>query len=162
MNFGFSDDQQAIKRTARDFLAARYPLATVRQLAEDDRGFTDAQWQELVELGWPGVIIPEDSGGLGLGIVELVVIAEEMGYALAPSPWFSTHVRGVDADGGRHRGAARALARAAGERRAARHAGRVGRALGVGARPLGGRARVGRHAVRDQDRRARRRTRPPS
>ncbi len=90
MNFGFSDDQQAIKRTARDFLAARYPLVTVRQLAEDDRGFTDAQWQELVELGWPGVIIPEDSGGLGLGVVELVVIAEEMGYALAPSPWFST------------------------------------------------------------------------
>ena len=90
MNFGFSDDQQAIKRTAREFLAARYTLATVRQLAEDDRGFTDAQWQEIAELGWPGVIIPEDRGGLGLGVVELVVIAEEMGYALAPSPWFST------------------------------------------------------------------------
>ena len=90
MNFGFSDDQQAIKRTARDFLAARYPLATVRRLAEDDRGFTDEQWQELVELGWPGVIVPEDRGGLGLGAIELVVIAEEMGYALAPSPWFST------------------------------------------------------------------------
>ena len=90
MNFGFSDDQQAIKRTAREFLSARYPLATVRKLAEDDRGFTDEQWQELVELGWPGVIIPEDQGGLGLGAVELVVIAEEMGYALAPSPWFST------------------------------------------------------------------------
>ncbi len=90
MNFGFSDDQQAIKRTARDFLAARYPLATVRKLAEDGRGFTDEQWNELVELGWSGVIVPEDSGGLGLGPVELVVIAEEMGYALAPSPWFST------------------------------------------------------------------------
>jgi alkylation response protein AidB-like acyl-CoA dehydrogenase len=90
MNFGFSDDQQAIKRTAREFLAARYPLATVRQLAEDDRGFTDEQWQELVELGWPGVIVPDERGGLGLGAIELVVIAEEMGYALAPSPWFST------------------------------------------------------------------------
>ncbi len=90
MNFEFSDDQQAIKRTARDFLAARYPLATVRRLAEDDRGFTDQQWNELVELGWAGVIVPEDRGGLGLGAVELVVIAEEMGYALAPSPWFST------------------------------------------------------------------------
>ena len=89
MNFGFSDDQQAIKRTARDFLSARYPLATVRKLAEDEHGFTDQQWQELVELGWPGVIIPEDQGGLGLGVIELVVIAEEMGYALAPSPWFS-------------------------------------------------------------------------
>ena len=90
MNFEISDDQQAIKRTARDFLAARYPLATVRRLAEDDRGFTDQQWNELVELGWAGVIVPEDRGGLGLGAVELVVIAEEMGYALAPSPWFST------------------------------------------------------------------------
>jgi alkylation response protein AidB-like acyl-CoA dehydrogenase len=90
MNFGFSDDQQAIKRTAREFLAARYTLATVRQLAEDDRGFTDEQWQELVELGWPGVIVPDERGGLGLGAIELVVIAEEMGYALAPSPWFST------------------------------------------------------------------------
>jgi alkylation response protein AidB-like acyl-CoA dehydrogenase len=90
MNFGFTDDQQAIKRTAREFLEARYPLATVRTLAEDERGFTDEQWAELVELGWPGVIVPEERDGLGLGAVELVVIAEEMGYALAPSPWFST------------------------------------------------------------------------
>jgi alkylation response protein AidB-like acyl-CoA dehydrogenase len=90
MNFGFTDDQQAIKRTAREFLEARYPLSTVRALAEDDRGFTDEQWTELVELGWAGVIVPEDSDGLGLGALELVVIAEEMGYALAPSPWFST------------------------------------------------------------------------
>jgi alkylation response protein AidB-like acyl-CoA dehydrogenase len=90
MNFGFTDDQQAIKRTAREFLDARYPLAAVRALAEDERGFTDEQWAELVELGWPGVIVPEERDGLGLGAVELVVIAEEMGYALAPSPWFST------------------------------------------------------------------------
>jgi alkylation response protein AidB-like acyl-CoA dehydrogenase len=90
MNFEFSDDQRAIKRTAREFLEARYPLATVRRLAEDERGFTDEQWAELVELGWAGVIVPEESGGLGLGAVELIVIAEEMGYALAPSPWFSS------------------------------------------------------------------------
>ncbi|HZE06396.1 MAG TPA: acyl-CoA dehydrogenase family protein, partial [Solirubrobacteraceae bacterium] len=90
MNFGFTDDQQAIKRTAREFLEARYQAATVRRLAEDERGFTDEQWGELVELGWAGVIVPEDFDGLGLGAVELVVIAEEMGYALAPSPWFST------------------------------------------------------------------------
>src|SRR5579884_2269904 len=90
MNFGFTDDQQAIKRTAREFLSARYPAAAVRRLAEDERGFTDEQWAELVELGWAGVIVPEESDGLGLGAVELVVIAEEMGYALAPSPWFST------------------------------------------------------------------------
>jgi alkylation response protein AidB-like acyl-CoA dehydrogenase len=89
MNFDFTDDQRAIKRTAHEFLEARYKPETIRELAEDERGFTDEQWRELVELGWPGVIVPEEHGGLGLGAVELVVIAEEMGYALAPSPWFS-------------------------------------------------------------------------
>jgi alkylation response protein AidB-like acyl-CoA dehydrogenase len=90
MNFEFTDDQRAIKRTAHDFLAARYKLEAVRELAESERGFTDEQWRELSELGWPGVIVPEADGGLGLGAVELVVIQEEMGYALAPSPFFSS------------------------------------------------------------------------
>jgi alkylation response protein AidB-like acyl-CoA dehydrogenase len=90
MNFELSDDQQAIKRTAKEFLSARYKLETVRQLAESANGATDEQWRELAELGWPGVIVPESDGGLGLGVVELVVIQEEMGYALAPSPLFST------------------------------------------------------------------------
>jgi alkylation response protein AidB-like acyl-CoA dehydrogenase len=89
MNFEFTDDQRAIKRTAHDFLSARYKPETIRELAESERGFTDEQWRELAELGWPGVIVPEDHGGLGLGAVELVVIAEEMGYALAPSPLHS-------------------------------------------------------------------------
>jgi alkylation response protein AidB-like acyl-CoA dehydrogenase len=89
MNFEFTDDQRAIKRTAHDFLAARYKLETVRELAGSERGFTDQQWSELAALGWPGVMVPEDDGGLGLGAVELVVIQEEMGYALAPSPFFS-------------------------------------------------------------------------
>jgi alkylation response protein AidB-like acyl-CoA dehydrogenase len=90
MNFDFTDDQRAIKRTAHDFLAARFKLETVRELAESERGFTDEQWREIAELGWPGVIVPEEHGGLGLGAVELVVIQEEMGYALAPSPFFSS------------------------------------------------------------------------
>jgi alkylation response protein AidB-like acyl-CoA dehydrogenase len=90
MNFELSDDQQAIKRTAKEFLAARYKLETVRALAESEDGASDEQWRELAELGWPGVVVPEADGGLGLGAVELVVIQEEMGYALAPSPLFST------------------------------------------------------------------------
>jgi alkylation response protein AidB-like acyl-CoA dehydrogenase len=91
MNFDFSDDQQAIKRTAREFLAARYKLEEVRRLAlEEERGFTDAQWSEIAELGWPGLAIAEEHGGLGLGIVELVVLQEELGYALAPTPFLST------------------------------------------------------------------------
>ncbi len=90
MNFEFTDDQQAIKRTARDFLASRYKLELVRELAGSEAGFTEEQWRELVDLGWPGVIVAEEYGGLGLGAVELVVIAEEMGYALAPSPLHSS------------------------------------------------------------------------
>jgi alkylation response protein AidB-like acyl-CoA dehydrogenase len=89
MNFDFTDDQQAIKRTAREFLSARYKLETVRELAGDERGYTDEQWREIAELGWPGVVVPEEHGGLGLGVVELVVIAEEIGYALAPTPLHS-------------------------------------------------------------------------
>jgi len=89
MNFEFTDDQQAIKRTAREFLSARYKPETIRELAADERGFTDQQWSAVAELGWPGVIIPEEQGGLGLGAVELVVIEEELGYALAPTPLLS-------------------------------------------------------------------------
>ncbi len=90
MNFGFSDDELAIKRTAKEFLESRYKLELVRELAADDRGFTDAQWRELAELGWPGVVVSEADGGLGLGAVELVVIQEELGYALAPTPLLSS------------------------------------------------------------------------
>ena len=91
MHFDLSDDQVTIQRTAREFLAARYKLEEVRRLAlEDERGFTDKQWQEIVDLGWPGIAVPEENGGQGLGTVELAVIAEELGYALAPSPLQAT------------------------------------------------------------------------
>jgi len=91
VNFDLTDDQRAIQRTAKDFLAARYKLEEVRRLAlEDERGFTDQQWAEIAELGWPGVAVPEEQGGLGLGVVELVIIQEELGAALAPTPFFST------------------------------------------------------------------------
>ncbi len=96
MNFELNDDQQAIKRTAREFLTARYKLEEVRRLAlEDERGFTDEQWREVAELGWPGVAIGEEHGGLGLGVLELAVIQEELGYALAPTPLLGTVAAGL-------------------------------------------------------------------
>jgi len=91
MNFDLDDDQQTIKRTAREFLSARYKAEEVRRLAlEDERGFTDEQWAEIAGLGWPGLAVAEDHGGQGLGTVELTVVAEELGYALAPTPLAST------------------------------------------------------------------------
>ena len=97
MNFDLSDDQRTIKSTAREFLSARYPLAEVRRLAlEDERGWTDQQWNEMVELGWPDIA--------ELGTIEMVVVAEELGYACAPTPLQSTWAAGLlgaPLDGGR-------------------------------------------------------------
>jgi alkylation response protein AidB-like acyl-CoA dehydrogenase len=91
MNFELTDDQQAIQRTARDFLAASYPPEEVRRLAYDtDRGFTDEGWARICDLGWPALLVAEEHGGLGLGVVELAVVQEELGAALAPAPFLST------------------------------------------------------------------------
>src|SRR4051812_37646875 len=94
MNFDFTDDQQAIKRTAKDLLADRFKLAKVRELAEAQR-YDDANWQEFSELGWPGIFIAEEHGGQGLGTVELAMLSEELGYALAPVPFLSTAAAGL-------------------------------------------------------------------
>ena len=94
MNFDFTDDQQAIKRTAKEFLASRYKAEKVRELAESG-SYDDDLWSEISELGWPGIFIPEEYGGQGLGVVELVIVMEELGYALAPSPFFSNAAAGL-------------------------------------------------------------------
>jgi len=93
--FDLNDEQQQIRATAREFLANRYKPERIRELTETDRGFEEADWREMVELGWPGLALPEEHGGQGLGIVELAVVFEEMGYALAPSPLLSNTVVGL-------------------------------------------------------------------
>ncbi len=94
MNFDFTDDQQAIKRTAHDLLAQRFKPDTVRELAEGAK-YEDAHWTELAELGWPGIFISEEHGGQGLGTVELVILMEELGYSLAPVPFLSNAAAGL-------------------------------------------------------------------
>jgi alkylation response protein AidB-like acyl-CoA dehydrogenase len=89
MNFDFTDDQQAIKRTARDFLADRLKPERRRELAEGG-DYDDGLWEETAELGWAGIHLAEEHGGQGLGAVELAILMEEMGYALAPSPFFAS------------------------------------------------------------------------
>jgi alkylation response protein AidB-like acyl-CoA dehydrogenase len=95
MYFDLTDEQQAIKSTAKEFLASRYKSERIRELAESEHGFEEADWREMVELGWPGLALPEEWGGQGLGIVDLAVLFEEMGYALAPSPLLSNTVAGL-------------------------------------------------------------------
>ena len=94
MNFDFTDDQQAIKRTAKDLLAQRFKPEAVRELAEDGR-YEDSHWRELAELGWPGIFIDERQGGQGLATVELAILMEELGYSLAPVPFLSNAAAGL-------------------------------------------------------------------
>ena len=88
MDFGFTDEQQAIKETAREMLAARSPLSAVREAVESGKR-DDALWGEIRKLGWPGIAIDEEHGGQGLGMVELAVLCEELGYACAAVPYLS-------------------------------------------------------------------------
>src|SRR5256714_5388257 len=88
MNFGLDDEQREIQSTAREFLADRFKPEVVRELAES-RSYDDDLWRQIAELGWPGIAVAESDGGQGLGIVELALIAEQTGYALAPTPLMS-------------------------------------------------------------------------
>ena len=94
MNFDFTDDQQAIKRTAREFLEGRLAGERWRKLVESGE-YDDALWAEMSELGWAGIFVPEEHQGQGLGTVELVILMEELGYALAPSPFLSNAAAGL-------------------------------------------------------------------
>jgi alkylation response protein AidB-like acyl-CoA dehydrogenase len=91
MDFDLTEDQQEIKRVARDLLGSRSTMARVREAAEARR-YDQALWSEIVELGWPGIAVAEEHGGQGLGAVELSVLLEELGYACAATPFLSTAV----------------------------------------------------------------------
>jgi alkylation response protein AidB-like acyl-CoA dehydrogenase len=90
MDFGFSEEQDMLRQAAHDFLAENCPTTFVRQMMEDDKGYSPALWQKMAELGWLGLAFPEEYGGQGLGFVDLTVILEEMGATLLPSPFLST------------------------------------------------------------------------
>jgi len=86
MDFGLTDDQLEIQRTARELLGVRAKPERVREHAESAR--MDAElWRELCELGWPGIAIAEEYGGGGLGLIELSILCEELGRSLAPVPF---------------------------------------------------------------------------
>src|SRR5918997_823375 len=92
MEFTFDADQEALRDAVRRFVTAESPSSYVRTMFEDERGFTDEVWGKVVDLGWTGLLVPEAHGGLGLGLVDLVVVQEELGRALFPGPWFSSAV----------------------------------------------------------------------
>jgi alkylation response protein AidB-like acyl-CoA dehydrogenase len=86
MDFGLTDDQRDIQRTARELLGSRAGAERVREHAEAART-DEALWKELGELGWPGIAVAEEHGGQGLGAVELAILCEELGRTIAPVPF---------------------------------------------------------------------------
>lgn len=92
MNFGFTEEQELLRQEVRKFLDAHCPLEEVRKLMETPEGFSRDLWKQMGELGWIGLPIPESHGGAGLGWVDLVVLLEEMGRTLFPSPFLATTI----------------------------------------------------------------------
>jgi alkylation response protein AidB-like acyl-CoA dehydrogenase len=91
VDFTFSADQDALRDAVRSFLRAESPKEYVRRMSEhDDTGVDPAVWRKVVDLGWTGLLVPEEDGGLGLGLVDAVVVQEEMGRATFPGPYFSS------------------------------------------------------------------------
>jgi acyl-CoA dehydrogenase len=86
----FGDEQSMILDSAREFCRDKSTMAHVRQLLSSETGFDPAVWQEMVDLGWLGLAIPEDFGGSGLGVGTTVPIAECMGRQMLSTPFFST------------------------------------------------------------------------
>ena len=92
MDFGLTADQQMLAETARQFLAAEATPRTVRRIADDPQGFSPELNRKVAEQGWPGLLVPESLGGLGLGLLDAAVLLGELGRSLAPVPFLSSGV----------------------------------------------------------------------
>jgi len=95
MNFALSEQQEMLRKSARDFLAEKCPKAYVKQMESDEKGYSAALWQEMAELGWLGLLLPELYGGFGMEFIDLAVLLEEMGRVCLPGPFFTSAVLGA-------------------------------------------------------------------
>jgi alkylation response protein AidB-like acyl-CoA dehydrogenase len=95
MNFGFSEEQDLLRTTARDFLADCAPMTRVREVMAGDGQAAHEIWRRMADLGWPGLAFPEGVGGAGMSMIELCVVLEELGRSLAPVPFLPTVLAGM-------------------------------------------------------------------
>jgi len=94
MDFGFSEEQEMLRTSVKEFLEQECPITYTRQMMDDDTGYSEEKWKKMAELGWQGLIFPEEFGGSGLDMVDMVVVLEEMGKVVLPGPFFSTVMLG--------------------------------------------------------------------
>jgi len=94
MNLDFSEEQEMLRTSARDFLTKECPKDLVRQLEEHEKGYSPELWSKMAELGWLGLMLPEDYEGMGMGFMDLIILLEEMGRNIVPGPFFCTVILG--------------------------------------------------------------------
>ena len=92
MDFNLTEEQQMLRKTARDFMEKECPKSLVREMENDENGYSPELWHKMVKLGWLGLIFPEEYGGGGGNYIDLIVLLEEFGRALVPGPFLSTVV----------------------------------------------------------------------
>ena len=95
MDFGLSKEQEMLRASARKFLEAECPSSVVRAAMESPTAHVPALWRQIAELGWLGVLVPEQHGGVGGSFLDMSVFLEEMGRALLPGPYFATAILGA-------------------------------------------------------------------
>ncbi|HJO25142.1 MAG: acyl-CoA dehydrogenase family protein [Myxococcota bacterium] len=97
MDMKLSDEQVQLRDTARKFMQEECTAEFVREIEKSELGYSPAMWREMAEMGWLGIALPEDCGGLELGNVDQVLLAKELGRSICPSPFLSTTVIGAEA-----------------------------------------------------------------
>lgn len=95
MDLALSEEQEMLRKMARDFLTNECPKKHVREMEEDEKGYSPELWQKMAELGWTGLVLPEQYGGGGGSFLDLAILLEEMGRACLPGPFFPTVVLGA-------------------------------------------------------------------
>jgi alkylation response protein AidB-like acyl-CoA dehydrogenase len=95
MDFALSEEQEMLKKSARDFLSAECPKSLIRQIEESELGYSPELWKKMAGLGWMGLAMPEKYGGAGLSLLDLAVLFEEFGRAAMTEPMFSTIALGA-------------------------------------------------------------------
>ncbi len=95
MDLGLSEEQEMLREFSRDFLEKECPEALVREMEEDEKGYSPELWQQMADQGWAGLIVPDNYGGVGMTFMELAVLTEETGRALVPGPFLNNCVAAI-------------------------------------------------------------------
>jgi alkylation response protein AidB-like acyl-CoA dehydrogenase len=94
MNLDLTEEQEMLRTMAKDFLIKECPKTLVRELEENEKGYSPELWGKMADLGWMGLVLPEEYGGMGMDYMDLIILLQEMGRNILPGPFFCTVVIG--------------------------------------------------------------------